>query len=305
MRGLAFALNDIGLAIFTTLAPAAACAYVVLAATSLFGRLEPRERSCLESWLILPLAIATLGLISSATHLGNPGNALYVFARVGGAPLSTEVLTAVVFLGVSCSYWLACIYIKGMRALRVAWLALGIACACAFVWGTTRAYAMPTVITWDTVFSMANLPLCGVAACAPLVWLVLACAGQARRRRLARALGIASAAACVCACASMLLQNADLATLRNGYGTAQELVPAYGAAVAAFAVCALCSLVVGHGALGRLREAQLETGVSFEGNSAAERRAIVRLAAACAVMYLGVFAVRFSFYCFHMTSGVI
>lgn len=305
MRGLEFALNDIGLAVFTTLAPAAACAYIVLAALSLFGRLKPRERSCLESWLILPLALATLGLIASATHLGNPGNALYVFARVGGAPLSTEVLTAVVFLGVACSYWLACIYIKNMRALRVVWLALGIVCACVFVWGTSHAYALPTVITWDTVFSMVNLPLCGLAGCAPLVWFVLARTGQARRRRLAGTLGTVSAIATACACASMLLQNADLATLRNGYGTAQELVPAYRAAIAAFALCSCCSLLFGTTALKRLRDAQQGTAVSFEEDSPAERQATARLAAATTLMYIGIFAVRFSFYCFHMTSGVV
>ena len=39
-----------------------------------------------------------VGLVASATHLGNPANALYVFLGVGRSPLSTEVFCAVVFL---------------------------------------------------------------------------------------------------------------------------------------------------------------------------------------------------------------
>ena len=49
MRGLDFALNDICLAVFTTLAPGATLAYVVLACTLLFGKLDSRLRQRLES----------------------------------------------------------------------------------------------------------------------------------------------------------------------------------------------------------------------------------------------------------------
>ena len=118
MRGLDFALNDICLAAFTTLAPGATLAYVVLACTLLFGKLDSRLRQRIESWLIVPLAVATVGLVASATHLGTPSNALYVFRTVGSSPLATEVFSAVLFLGTSCSYWLGCIYIEGHKALR-------------------------------------------------------------------------------------------------------------------------------------------------------------------------------------------
>lgn len=307
MRGLEFALNDIGLAVFTTLAPAAAFAYVALALLVLFGRLDDRARRCLESWLILPLALATLGLISSATHLGNPGNALYVFNRVGNSPLSTEVLTAVVFLGVSCSYWLAGVYLGNLRlrAVRFVWLALGVAGALAFVWGTTNAYGMSTVVTWDTTFARANLPLTGLAGCAELVCLVLACSGQAHRRGLTGVLAGISAVATVVACVSMALQDASLDTMRNGFGTAAELVPLYPVAIAAFVLCSLGALAL---TLTSMRRFWVETAcvpVGFGGRSPAEKRLRNRLVATVALVYLGTFAVRFCFYCLHMTSGVV
>ena len=36
-----------------------------------------------------------------------------------------------------------------------------------------------------------------------------------------------------------------------------------------------------------------------------ERKVILRLVAMCVLAYAGTFAVRFCFYCFHMTSGVV
>ena len=91
MRGLDFALNDICLAAVTPVAPGATLAYVVLACTLLFGKLDSRLRQRIESWLIVPLAVATVGLVASATHLGTPSNALYVFRTVGSSPLATEI----------------------------------------------------------------------------------------------------------------------------------------------------------------------------------------------------------------------
>ena len=36
-----------------------------------------------------------------------------------------------------------------------------------------------------------------------------------------------------------------------------------------------------------------------------ERKVILQLVAMCVLAYAGTFAVRFCFYCFHMTSGVV
>lgn len=302
MRGLDFALNDIGLAVFTTFAPAATVAYMVLACLVLLGRLEQRERRCLESWLILPLAIATVGLIASATHLGTPGNALYVFANAGASPLSTEVLCAVSFLGISGSYWLACIYFERMRVLRSVWLCVSIVAGGVFLWGTTQAYDFPTVITWFTAFSRFNLLLAGVAGSAPLTLLVLACAGQQNRRGLVRGLLGVSAAATALACVSMAAQYRDLGEMRNAFGSASDLVPFYPVAIALFALGCLGACAIALFALRRYWGPG-ETP-TFHMDTPAERRVVCLLACASAVALLGIFGVRFSFYCFHMTAGM-
>ncbi len=347
MRGLDFALNDICLAAFTTLAPGATLAYVVLACTLLLGKLDSRLRQRIESWLIVPLAVATVGLVASATHLGTPSNALYVFRTVGSSPLATEVFSAVLFLGTSCSYWLGCIYIEGHKALRSLWLLASIAAAVLFIVGTDLAYAMPTVITWDTVLAQAILPCTALACMTPLALLIYTCSGYTSKAGLMRALAGISLIATVASCALMVAQYAELGTQRNAFGTAAELVPLYPAAIALFGAClvvanlgSLCAMhplaaqglapetadeKTSAGGTGRNRcdstaptpsttsqnsdtpAAHLDLTARTAPNrfSPIERKAILKLVAMCVLAYAGTFAVRFCFYCFHMTSGVV
>lgn len=347
MRGLDFALNDICLAVFTTLAPGATLAYVVLACTLLLGKLDSRLRQRIESWLIVPLAVATVGLVASATHLGTPSNALYVFRTVGSSPLATEVFSAVLFLGTSCSYWLGCIYIEGHKALRSLWLLASIAAAVLFIAGTDLAYAMPTVITWDTVLAQAILPCTALACMTPLALLIYTCSGYTSKVRLMRILAGISLVATAASCILMAMQHMELGTQRNAFGTAAELVPLYPAAIALFGVClvvanlgSLCAMhplaaqglglettdeKASAGGTGRNRcdsTAPIPSTTSQNSNtptahlnptarttpnrfSPIERKVIFKLVAMCALAYAGTFAVRFCFYCFHMTSGVV
>lgn len=347
MRGLDFALNDICLAAFTTLAPGATLAYVVLACTLLLGKLDSRLRQRTESWLIVPLAVATVGLVASATHLGTPSNALYVFRTVGSSPLATEVFSAVLFLGTSCSYWLGCIYIEGHKALRSLWLLASIAAAVLFIVGTDLAYAMPTVITWDTVLAQAILPCTALACMTPLALLIYTCSGYTSKVRLMRILAGISLVATAASCILMAMQHIELGTQRNAFGTAAELVPLYPAAIALFGVCLVVANLGSLYAMRPLAAQGLAAETTDEKASAGgtgrnqcdstvptpsttsqnsdtpaahldptartspnrfspiERKVIFKLVAMCALAYAGTFAVRFCFYCFHMTSGVV
>lgn len=347
MRGLDFALNDICLAAFTTLAPGATLAYVVLACTLLLGKLDSRLRQRIESWLIVPLAVATVGLVASATHLGTPSNALYVFRTVGSSPLATEVFSAVLFLGTSCSYWLGCIYIEGRKALRSLWLLASIAAAVLFIAGTDLAYAMPTVITWDTVLAQAILPCTALACMTPLALLIYTCSGYTSKVGLMRILAGISLVATAASCILMAMQHMELGAQRNAFGTAVELVPLYPAAIALFGICLVVANLGSLYAMRPLAAQGLAPETTDEKASAGrtgrdrcdstaptpsttsqnsdtptahlnptarttpnrfsptERKVIFKLVAMCALAYASTFAVRFCFYCFHMTSGVV
>lgn len=72
------------LAVFTALAPAGAVAFACLAAFLLVNRSQSRDwRGVLAHLLFIPLAIAWVGFIASATHLGTPANALHAINGLG------------------------------------------------------------------------------------------------------------------------------------------------------------------------------------------------------------------------------
>ena len=106
MDGFTLAFSEITLVLFTTLAPSGAVAYLIMGLPVLTGQARGEAARRLNKWSCLPLVVAMVGLIASATHLGNPSNALYVFTGVGRSPLSTEVFSAVIFLALAGVFWL-------------------------------------------------------------------------------------------------------------------------------------------------------------------------------------------------------
>ena len=284
--------------------------------------------------------------MASAAHLGTPSNALYVFRTIGSSPLATEVFFAVLFLGTACSYWLGCIYIEGHKALRSLWLLASIVAAGFFIAGTDLAYAMPTVITWDTTLAQVILPCTAFACMTPLTLLIYTCSGYTSRVRLMRILAGISLVATAASCILMAMQHMELGTQRNAFGTAAELVPLYPAAIALFGACLVVANLGSLHAMRPLAAQGLDPekagektdagGADLSHDSAApvpsttsqnpdtptvhldptarttpnrfspiERKVILKLVAMCVLAYAGTFAVRFCFYCFHMTSGVV
>ena len=122
----------------------------------LTGRATGEEARRLNQLTFLPLVIATVGLIASATHLGNPSNALYVFTGVGRSPLSTEVFCAVIFLALAGVFWLYSFAEHPRAGLQRLLLAVIDGAIIAFVAAVAFAYDVDTIITW-------SLPLVPVA----------------------------------------------------------------------------------------------------------------------------------------------
>ena len=155
--GFATAFSEITLVLFTTLAPSGAVAYALMSFPIIRGRLSDDAHRRIDKALCIPLIVSLVGLVASATHLGNPANALYVFMGVGRSPLSNEVFSAVIFLAFSGVYWLYSFAVKPRRLLQRL-LAVG-ACvsAIACITAIAFAYSADTVITWSTPFSPLSL----------------------------------------------------------------------------------------------------------------------------------------------------
>ena len=154
-------LDNLSLALFTALAPAGVVAFIVLALARIFSADHDRAVR-IDRMIALPFAVALLGFIASATHLGTPANALHVFAGVGTSPLSNEVLSAVVFLFLSSSYWMAAFKVNFPDALAKPWLVAACLAGIALLACTSQAYAVRTVPTWNTPYTPTNLIFAGL-----------------------------------------------------------------------------------------------------------------------------------------------
>lgn len=289
--GFGFAAGEISLVLFTTLAPSGALAFVLMALPLFESGLDAEARARLSKLLCIPLVVAMVGLVASATHLGNPDNALYVIAGIGRSPLSTEVACAVLFLAIAGIFWLLTFWPRfGLVAQRI-WLAAAIASAAVFVGAMAFAYSQSTIVTWD----MWQVP---VALClnalvgGPILALAGFCAARAPlAARAQRALVAIAGAALIANTAVYVSQGVALGGMDNSFGRAIDLAPGFWIVLAAFFALCVAGIVATMGI-------QRATGALPQ-----RRRLAISFAAAAAVL-AGIFLMRFVFYMTHMTVGL-
>lgn len=299
MIGLDTALGEITLVLFTTLAPAGAMALLLMGLPILSGRASWAEVRRISTYLCLPLIVAMVGLVASATHLGSPANALYVFAAVGSSPLSNEVLCAVVFLMLGGLYWLYSFRRAPSPRLLRLWIGAIDLAALAFIASVGLAYSARTIISWN----LWEVPA-AIAANALMGGPLVALAGYAAGRcasltnRRARHLIALAAIALTANVAVYGLQGVDLGNMGNAVASATDLVPAYGAAVAAFALLGAAGIVVAW---------RTTRDLPTDGTPPADAgrfRLVGRLCAAAALSLAAIFVMRFCFYLAHLTVGL-
>lgn len=286
MTGFATAFSEITLVLFTTLAPSGAVAYVIMGMASLHARGDERRR--VSAVLLAPFLVALVGLVASATHLGNPDNALYVFSRVGESPLSNEVCAAVLFLGASGLHWLYQFAEHARSYVQNTLLGAAIVAAFAFLVSVAFAYATETVITWNTPFVPAALclnalvggPVLAFAGLRFSCWTPLA-------GRAGVALLMSSLVALMANVGVYVAQGADVLAMRNYLVSADQLVPAYGAMVFAFCLFSVAGLAV-------------DAVEIWRGRSISKPSVV----AASVLVFIGIFVMRFAFYMMHMTYGI-
>lgn len=286
MDGFSIAISEITLVLFTTLAPAGAVGYLLMSLPVLLGRAGEEDHRRLDQFSCIPLATAMVGLIASATHLGNPSNALYVFTGAGRSPLSTEVSFAVVFLMLAGVYWLYSFAESPRRRLQRALLAAVDVSIVLFVVSVAFAYHVDTIITWSLPLTPVALLLNSLVG-GPVITLL----GFAAARYTGhgpgqgRLLVAVAAAALVLNTAVYAAIAVQLAPLQNYLASAVQLVPAMGPCIVAFAV--LCA-----------------AGLAVAWRSVRRGLAVPAALAASALVLSGIFVMRFTFYMSHLTLGL-
>ena len=286
--GFNTALGEITLVLFTTLAPPAVLACMIMAGVIASRPLAFEARSRISHAIAIPLVVSMVGLVASATHLGNPSNALYVFLGVGRSPLSNEVFAAVIFLAVCGLYWLFSFSEKDRPRVHRVWCALIVAAGAVCIAAISLAYNVGTIITWHTAHVPTNVVLSALAGGPVLGMLGLRIArAVCMHTRLSKVLAAVAVVALALNIACLVSQNALMPNVTHGYGPASGLVPFYGEMICAYV------LIAGVGVLsvavplwrGKLPPAW-------------------RFALAGVLFYAGLFIVRFGFYMMHMTVGL-
>lgn len=286
MGGFATAFNEVTLVIFTTLAPAGALACILMLAPVVTDRLVPERQARVDAYLGIPIFVSMAGLVASATHLGTPENALYVFTGVGRSTLSNEVFAAVAFLFLSGMYWLYSFKRQPSRVVQRVWAAAVCASALAFIFSVSIVYAIPTIITWDTSLTLATIAVNALEGGPVLAALGYYVAGQMPRRRMLAA----SFAALALALATYAAVGVHILPIANSFTTAGQLVPQYWLMVALHVV--LCGA-----GMALAWRAVREGGSSSRGFPTG-------LLVANILVFGGIFIMRFAFYMSHMTVGL-
>ena len=288
ISGFDTALGEITLVLFTTLAPSGVVAFICMALPVLARGTSDAMRQRLNVFLGLPLVVAMVGLVASATHLGNPANALYVFIGVGRSPLSTEVFFAVVFLALAGLYWLYAFVEHPKPQLQRVWLALAMVAGVVFVVAVGFAYAAETIVSWYTVYVPLNLVLNSAVGGPILAIAGLRAAGYERiEGRFGRVLAVVAAVALAANVVSFGMQSADLPAIENSFVTAAQLVPSYGLMIGAFGLMSMAGI-----------------GADIAALWGKARLTLVRATGAALLVLGGIFVMRFAFYMMHMTVGL-
>lgn len=274
--GLANAIGELALVVFTTLAPAAAIGYALSSVSIMTAALGDEQRGKFLQRLFIPLLVCMIGLIASAAHLGNPANVLYVLTGIGRSPLSNEVASAVVFLALAGTFWLYSFSLKPNVTLQRVWSTLTCIAAFIFVTLASFAYDVETIITWNSACTPVSI-WCNALAAGPLVAILTLKLNpkdnkKPRQRKLLIAVFAFAAAA---GAVTYFVQGLNLSEMGNYIATTKELFSCYWIAFALYiALCATAFLLRRH------------------------------LTASTVLMFAAIFIMRFSFYTLHMTAGL-
>lgn len=285
------AFAEMPLALFSTLAPMGAGAFVVLAVAFFAGKFDDDALRRIDRFTAIPVGLVIVGFIAAFFHLANPLNAFAVFGGLGSSPLSNEVVMGVVFTVVMLAYWLWAFLGKMPEGARKGLVAVVAVLGVVFAFFTGMAYMIDTIPSWNTLagpVQMVGFALLGGAAVAVLV-LTLAGSGAALKGGTLRT-GVLAVlgAGLVLGLGGFAVQAVGASGMENGLYSGADLVAGAVVAIVCGVVC-----LVGTGVCDTY-------AIRGAGGSAALRVS----AGAVALAVVGILLMRLAFYAMQMSVGL-
>ena len=281
-------MAELPLALFTTLAPIGAGAFIALAVAFFTTKFSDEQLKKIDRMTTIPVVVLVVGFICAFFHLASPMHAFGVFAGVGASPLSNELLAGVVFAVLAIVYWIVALAGKLGVGARTGFAAVVAVMAIVFACFTGAAYMMETIVSWNTPMvpvAVLGFSLLGGVSLGVLVLALSGALEDAAKGGFKMAALAVLVVGLVLGVAGLLVQVMSVSGMGNALVDGADLVAAASAPMWIGVVCMVVAAVAAFMALRNSKSTALA-------------------AAAPVLAIVGVFAARLAFYAVQLSVGL-
>ncbi|MDO5791726.1 MAG: dimethyl sulfoxide reductase anchor subunit [Coriobacteriia bacterium] len=281
-------MAELPLALFTTLAPIGAGAFIALAVAFFTTKFSDEQLKKIDRMTAIPVVVLVAGFICAFFHLASPMHAFGVFAGLGASPLSNELLAGVVFAVLAIVYWIVALAGKLGEGARKGFAALVAVMAIVFACFTGAAYMMETIASWNTPMvpvAVLGFSLLGGVSLGVLVLALSGALEDAAKGGFKMAALAVLVVGLVLGVAGLMVQVMSVSGMGNALVDGADLVAA---ASAPMWIGVVCMVVAAAAAFMALRNS----------------KSTALAAAAPVLAIVGVFAARLAFYAVQLSVGL-
>lgn len=281
-------MAELPLALFTTLAPIGAGAFIALAVAFFTTKFSDEQLKKIDRMTTIPVVVLVAGFICAFFHLASPMHAFGVFAGLGASPLSNELLAGVVFAVLAIVYWIVALAGKLGEGARKGFAAVVAVMAVVFACFTGAAYMMETIASWNTPMvpvAVLGFSLLGGVSLGVLVLALSGALEDAAKGGFKMAAPVVLVVGLVLGVAGLLVQVMSVSGMGNALVDGADLVAA---ASAPMWIGVVCMVVAAASAFMALRNS----------------KSTALAAAAPVLAIMGVFAARLAFYAVQLSVGL-
>lgn len=281
-------MAELPLALFTTLAPIGAGAFIALAVAFFTTKFSDEQLKKIDRMTTIPVVVLVAGFICAFFHLASPMHAFGVFAGLGASPLSNELLAGVVFAVLAIVYWIVAFAGKLGEGARKGFAAVVAVMAIVFACFTGAAYMMETIVSWNTPMvpvAVLGFSLLGGVSLGVLVLALSGALEDAAKGGFKMAALAVLVVGLVLGVVGLLVQVMSVSGMGNALVDGADLVTA---ASAPMWIGVVCMVVAAAAAFMALRNS----------------KSTALAAAAPVLAIVGVFAARLAFYAVQLSVGL-
>lgn len=281
-------MAEMPLALFTTLAPIGAGAFIALAVAFFTTKFTDEQLKKIDRMTTIPVIVLIVGFICAFFHLASPMHAFGVFAGLGASPLSNELLAGVVFAVLAIVYWIVALAGKLGEGARKGFSAVVAVMAVVFACFTGAAYMMETIASWNTPMvpvAVLGFSLLGGVSLGVLVLALSGALEDAAKGGFKMAALVVLVIGLVLGVAGLLVQVMSVSGMGNALVDGADLVAAASAPMWIGVVCMVVAVAAAFMALRNSKSTALA-------------------AAAPVLAIVGVFAARLAFYAVQLSVGL-